>query len=238
MSIAGEFYRDVSDKKRTSYGAFHKKGGSKSRACSLPSDTLTARQLKERNGKMYTYNLDAPMSWDNFKNLPDDAQRNYIHEICKKYNANIAAFAEMFGAKENAVFAYFKSHNLKDILSRGAHGKYNRMNAEQRKAWLEFYHPSAEPAIAADAVCEDDEVPVQEPVCVEIAEENVPVRNEAANVRFEEPQKKSAVRAMMSRFDIELRGMIDSAMVANTLRSILGEGTDGILSLSFHPAEA
>ena len=69
-----DFDYDVLQKKRTASGARHIKKGSKSKKCTLPSGFLTAKQRKELNGNVTTYNLSEPMTWKSFKAMPLDIQ--------------------------------------------------------------------------------------------------------------------------------------------------------------------
>lgn len=52
-----DFTYDCWQKKQLAQQARHRKRGSKSRKCSLPSDSLTKKQWKERNGKTLSINL-------------------------------------------------------------------------------------------------------------------------------------------------------------------------------------
>lgn len=67
-----DFDYDCMQKKRTARGAFahisRKRGG-----CTLPSDNLTAKQRREKNGEVKSYNITRPMPWPEFKTLPEGA---------------------------------------------------------------------------------------------------------------------------------------------------------------------
>lgn len=66
-----DFDYDCMQKKRIAMGAFahinRKRGG-----CSLPSDTLTEKQRKEKNGQVKSYNITRPMPWYEFEKMPED----------------------------------------------------------------------------------------------------------------------------------------------------------------------
>lgn len=83
--------------KRLARGAYNKRTGSRSKKCSLPSDRLTPKQLKERNGEIMSYNLSKPMNWDTFKKLDDDTQRRYIYRLANSYHGRSRDVAVMFG---------------------------------------------------------------------------------------------------------------------------------------------
>ena len=67
-----DFDYDAMQKKRIGRGYHNMKR--RTRGCALPSDHLTAAQLKARNGSVNTYNLNLPMSWETFKAMPKDLQ--------------------------------------------------------------------------------------------------------------------------------------------------------------------
>lgn len=75
-----DFDYDCMQKKRIAMGAFahinRKRGG-----CSLPSDTLTERQRKEKNGEVKSYNIMRPMPWREFKAMPEDLKREFFRNM-------------------------------------------------------------------------------------------------------------------------------------------------------------
>ena len=76
-----DFEYDILQKKRLAHMAQYRKRGSKSRKCSLSTDHMTEKQWKERNGKVYTCNLNAPMSWEDFRALSGTTQKAYIQHL-------------------------------------------------------------------------------------------------------------------------------------------------------------
>ena len=91
------FYRDIKNKKRLVFSARHKKTGSKSKMCSLPSDNLTQKQIRERHGKTIVYNLSKPMDWETFKNIPDHAQEEYLLYLQHQFGATATDISKMLG---------------------------------------------------------------------------------------------------------------------------------------------
>ena len=75
-----DFEYDCMQKKRVARGAFahinRKRGG-----CSLPSDTLTEKQRKEKNGEVKSYNITRPMPWPEFKAMPEDLKREFFRNM-------------------------------------------------------------------------------------------------------------------------------------------------------------
>lgn len=87
------------ERKRIGRGDFNKKrqGG---RHVRLPSDNLTNKEWKKMNGEIKTYNMNAPVSWKEFRAWPTDIQREYLMTQMKRYNVGTPEFAYMFGVSE------------------------------------------------------------------------------------------------------------------------------------------
>lgn len=69
------------------------KGG----AVKLPSDYLTRKELNAMNGEVKSYRLNDPMSYKQFKKLPDDIKVLYITQIRSKWNPPDNEIAKMLG---------------------------------------------------------------------------------------------------------------------------------------------
>ena len=95
------FHMQSKTTKRIARGAYAKKGGSRSKRCSLPSDKLTKKEWKERNGKIVSHKMREPMSWAEFKKMPDDLQREYIMFCAIEKKARLKDVAAMFGLNPN-----------------------------------------------------------------------------------------------------------------------------------------
>lgn len=92
------FISDVREKKRTAAGAFHKrthcgKGG----AVKFPSDYMTKKEINAMNGEVKSYKLNDPMTWAEFKAMPDDIKIKYIKVLREKFNVSDRTISEMLG---------------------------------------------------------------------------------------------------------------------------------------------
>lgn len=90
------FISDVIDKKVTARSArnartHNGKGG----RVKLPSDYLSKKEIKAMSGECKSWRLNAPMTWEEFKGMPEDIQISYIKALRAKYNAPISAMAKM-----------------------------------------------------------------------------------------------------------------------------------------------
>lgn len=124
-----DFDFDVMTKKRIARGAAARKCGSKSRRCTLPSDYLTDAQKKARNGKLSTYNLSKPMTYEQFKLMPRDLQREYLLKLRNDMHASSRVIAQMFGCSYETVRVVIRD------LGINTGGKKMYMNLDQLLRW-------------------------------------------------------------------------------------------------------
>ena len=159
MTDAAHLMRqDSIDKKRISRGAHNRVGHT--RKCSLPSDYLTAKQIKEMNGPVSTYNLSRPMRWETLKTMPEDLQRQYLDGLVETYGATDGALAQMLGVSHVTVNKL--SHELGRMPPR-------RMSAVQLLAWDRFLQGDEE-----NVPTEEPEIQVTESVKRYAPRERVP----------------------------------------------------------------
>lgn len=63
----------------------------------LPSDHLTKKELKAMSGECESYKLNNPMTWKEFKKMPDDIKITYIKLLREKFGVSDRGLTEMFG---------------------------------------------------------------------------------------------------------------------------------------------
>lgn len=214
-NISREFHNDVRERKSLASASKYKKNGSKSKKCSLPSDNLTQKQLREKSGPVVKYNLSKPMDWKTFKSIPTHAQKEFISYLRETYDANATNIADMLGVSTNTLKKHIDEKQLTHPFPIG-----HRMNPTNRKAWNEFIDKSN-----VDAEHSDEDVAhsiVEEELCscCDAKEEVVAVEASERNVSMQE-------------FSVVFSGDINVDMVANSLRSILGNTPQGTLKIRF-----
>ena len=141
-----DFDYEVKQKRELARAARYRKRGSKSKKCSLPSDYLTQKQLRERNGNVEYYSLNAPMKWATYKTMPDDLKAEYITSLANRYHVTQTDIAEMMGVSRSYMvkeihrlqcwpFTAGKNHTAhKDILAWVKFlGDFNRPATEDPK---------------------------------------------------------------------------------------------------------
>ena len=130
-----DFDYDVLQKKRAAAGARRMKRGSRNKRCSLPSDNLTPAQLKRRNGPVSTYKLDAPMRWDDFKDMPVDLQKQYLTNLVETYGATNEMLGDMFYVHPTHVGAVKKALG---VVSHNPHRLIGEKKAIRDQMWAAF----------------------------------------------------------------------------------------------------
>lgn len=106
------FQQDIKERKSQVNGARHRKCGSKSKKCTLPSDMLTAKEIKERSGEVISMNPQKRYNLGEFHQFPDDIKGIYIKAIQKRFHVGSGDIAEMFGMKPDAFRNYALMHNI------------------------------------------------------------------------------------------------------------------------------
>lgn len=189
-----EFDYDCYRKKNVAHSAARRKGGSKSKKCSLPSDRMTQKQWNERCGQVMSYNIKKPMVWAEFSQLPKDLKEEYMNNLIEKYNANARTMAEIFGVSVATVFRVVKNENLNVTFLKGKHP-----TKEKYEAFRQFMNGETK------------------------AEENVAVENiEVTEEISEEANPVGDTRGTrLDSFTMNFSGEINVDMLANSLRYIL-----------------
>lgn len=124
---------DIKAKKQAGRGYYHKKNGSKSKKCRLPSDSLSKKEIEKMNGECKVYNLNKPMSYSNFCAMPVDLRIKYLEMLRDKFGANQTEISKMMGVAVTTL----SSHRAKFLDSKPVFKSYkhSRLDVE---AWNRF----------------------------------------------------------------------------------------------------
>jgi hypothetical protein len=160
--------KDSIDKKNVARSSHNKrshcgKGGS----VKFPSDYMTKKEIKAMNGEVKTYRLNDPMTYNEFKKLPDDIKIAYIKNLREKYAVPNKDLAEAMGVGRG----YF-GKQLRDLglgLGKGAAARASKKwpGTPQALAFREFWYGPDEPTEPSIDICEEEVKPVQDNVEVE-----------------------------------------------------------------------
>lgn len=108
-----ELIQDCKEKKITARSARNTrthcgKGGS----VKFPSDYLSAKEKKKLSGECKSYRMNDPMTWEEFKALPDDLKVCYVKALRQKYGVSDSALADMLGISHPVLSRVFTDLGL------------------------------------------------------------------------------------------------------------------------------
>ena len=134
------FEQTSRERKRNARGSFAKKGGSRSKRCSLPSDYLTAKERKELNGPVITYSNDIivnePITEERWRKLHPNVKKNFIKACFKQHHARLHDIAIMLGKADSNFRKELRSYNIDvDALARESKAFRKRKPSEE---WMDF----------------------------------------------------------------------------------------------------
>lgn len=89
-----------------------------------------------------TYKLGAPMSWEAFKAMPLDLQRQYMGKLIEKYKANDKELGAMFGVSRSTIGLYRRSIGVK--MPTGGAACMNKADLERWQAFVRGQEPLVE----------------------------------------------------------------------------------------------
>lgn len=197
-NIRREFNQDCRDKKITARSARYTRthNGKAGHVC-LPSDNLTKKEREALNGECIKYaSLKKPMTWSEFKELPDDLKVEYIKSLREKFKVPNTALAEMFDISITLITRYFKCLGL-SIGS--ASGSGNRTwDQEGFLAWRSG---------AEDGVVKPSETPV------DISEDELIAENDAPELVIREEVSVPINKSAEAMYDAFKKSIAESSPV-------------------------
>ena len=198
------FISDCRDKKNIARSARNKRThNGKGGRVKLPSDYMTKKELKAMNGEVKSYRLNEPMSWKEFKAMPDDIKVTYIKLLREKFNCFDTAIAEIMGVNKATFSIEIKRLGLGHGEKHGGRRTWNERDAFY--AW----------ASGAKVVAEQPEEPIPEgPVAEESVDEwhEIP-KEEVARIAFGNP-------AIPCQGNLTFEGNVED--ILKSVRMILG----------------
>ena len=195
------FISDCRDKKNTARSARNKRThNGKGGRVKFPSDYMTKKELKAMNGEVRSYRLNQPMSWSEFKAMPDDIKVTYIKLLREKYGVPDCRIGEMMGINKITMSKEIKRIGL-------GHGeKHGGNKTWDKEGWLAWCN--GVPTGAAEEVIEE---PVAEPV----------EETEAEPVIAEKKERKFAIcKAIPNTGNMVFEGKVEDVM--NSVNALLG----------------
>lgn len=107
---------------------------------------------------MTTYQLGAPMTWEEFRKMPQDLREQYVRLLHKRYGVSRAVLAEAFGVSDSGLRRFLIDCDLSDIFRSGS-----KMKQADKEAFLAFWTGDTAPAeeTAGDPADDAGESPQQ-----------------------------------------------------------------------------
>ena len=172
--IQYELIQDCKDKKITARSARSTRTHcGKAGAVKFPSDYLSNKEIKAMSGECVKYaSLKKPMTFDDFKVLPNDLKKEYLVSLRTKFNAPDKYIAEMLGVSSAYLSLYLKDLGMNAGKFAGNGNK--KWKKEEFYAWL-----GGADMNTALAPVTNEETPVE---AVDIVEEVASEPNEPAVV--------------------------------------------------------
>lgn len=148
------FHADVRGKKNIARSARNTRTHcGKSGRVKFPSDYMTKKELNAMNGEVKSYRLNEPMSWKEFKELPDDIKVTYIKLLREKFNCFDSAIAEMMGINKVTFSQEIKRLGLGHGTKHGGNRTWN-----EKEAFYAWAHGVPVPAEDLDVVATKVEI--------------------------------------------------------------------------------
>ena len=127
------FIQEVKEKKITARGSRNRRThAGKGGAVKFPSDYLSKKELRAMSSETKTYKMNEPMTWAEFKAMPEDLQRQYLKNLRDLYNVPYATIAKMFGCST------WTMNDKAKRLGVGAHTTKIKLAEQNLTGWNEF----------------------------------------------------------------------------------------------------
>lgn len=132
---------DIRERKQAAAGARNKKNGSKSKRCTLPSDSLSKAKLEKMNGPVETTAMNVPRTYEQLSQLDPSLQFLYLDHLVNEYHARRVDLMAMLGVSPSTI-----SKILQRLPGRL---RFSGRPKEPAQEWLSFIGQPAAPAAPA-----------------------------------------------------------------------------------------
>ena len=131
---------DSIEKKKIAHSSHNRKTHcGKGGRVKFPSDYLSKKELKAMNGEVKSYNLNRPMTWEEFRSMPQDLQIMYIKKLRNEFGVPDIVLSKAMGVCKSSFSKAMKDLNLSLGKGAGATGK-QWMNSEKSSKFSEYWN--------------------------------------------------------------------------------------------------
>lgn len=193
------FLKDVSEKKNVARSARNKRTHNGKRGgVKFPSDYMTEKERNAMNSEVKSYRLNEPMSWKEFKAMPDDIKVAYVKLLREKFGVPDTYLAKMFGVSQTITARVITELGINPGKTRSGRTHWDK------EGWLAWCNGAP---VAKEA---------QEEVIEEAVEQDVPEATEEENAPVCEEQRK----LIPSSGSMVFEGKVEDAL--NSISALLG----------------
>ena len=150
---------DSIEKKKIAHSSHNRKTHcGKGGRVKFPSDYLSKKELNAMNGDVKSYSLNKPMTWEEFRSMPQDLQIMYIKKLRNEFGVPDIVLSKSMGVCKSSFSKAMKDLNLSLGKSAGATGK-QWLNSEKSSKFSEYWNKfnKKEDAVKEDSVEEKNE---------------------------------------------------------------------------------
>ena len=141
--IPDEQYVMISDsieKKKIAHSSHNRKTHcGKGGRVKFPSDYLSKKELKAMNGDVKSYNLNKPMTWEEFRRMPQDLQIMYIKKLRNEFGVPDSVLGKAMGVCRSSFSKAMKDLKLSLGKSAGATGR-QWFGSEKSSKFSEYWN--------------------------------------------------------------------------------------------------
>ena len=105
----------------------------------FPSDYLSKKELKAMNGDVKSYNLNRPMTWEEFRSMPQDLQIMYIKKLRNEFEVPDIVLSKAMGICKSSFSRAMSGLNLSLGKSSGATGR-QWLGSEKSLKFFEYWN--------------------------------------------------------------------------------------------------
>ena len=163
---------DSIEKKKIAHSSHNRKTHcGKGGRVKFPSDYLSKKELKAMNGDVKSYNLNKPMTWEEFRRMPQDLQTMYIKKLRNEFGVPDIVLSKAMGVCKSSFSKAMKDLNLSLGKSAGATGK-QWLHSEKSSKFYEYWNKFSkkDESIKEDSVEEKNEAVEEMDISKEFAQ--------------------------------------------------------------------
>lgn len=131
---------DSIEKKKIAHSSHNRKTHcGKGGRVKFPSDYLSKKELKAMNGEVKSYNLNRPMTWEEFRSIPQDLQIMYIKKLRNEFGVPDSVLGKAMGVCRSSFSKAMRDLNLSLGKNAGAKGR-QWIGSEKSSKFYEYWN--------------------------------------------------------------------------------------------------